>query len=96
MVILDRLKVTSDLDALVEGVLGSLQNLIADAILQSGQEKLVLDKLQSIVNAFCFDISLRGSRGDGVSDRGHGGGLHVREALVGHLHTISVVVDGFI
>ena len=45
MIILDRFKVASDLNALVEGGLGRFQNLIADAILQSGQEKLMLDEL---------------------------------------------------
>ncbi len=96
MVILNRLEVASDLNALVEGGLGSFQNFIADAILQSGQEKLMLDELQSVINAFGFDLGLRGSRGDGGADRGHGGGLRVREALVGHLYTVSVVVDALI
>ena len=61
MIILDRFKVASDLNALVEGGLGSFQNFIADAILQSGQEKLMLDELQSVINAFGFDLGLRGS-----------------------------------
>ncbi len=93
MVILDGLQVTGDLDALGEGVLGSLENLVMDAILQTSQEELMFDKLEGISDAFSLGLLDGGSSG---SDSGHGGRLVVREALVSNLDMVRVVIDGFI
>ncbi len=51
MVILDGLQIAGDLDALGEGVLGSLENLVTDAVLQTGQKKLMFDELEGISDA---------------------------------------------
>ncbi len=56
----------------------------------------MLDELEGVINAFRFDLGFCGARGDGASDRAHGGGFRVRETLVGHLHAVGVIVDAFI
>ncbi len=92
VIILDGLQVAGDLDALSESVLGSLKYLVANSILETGQEELMLYKLKSI--SFSFDVS-RGSS-NGGSDDGHSSRLLVRETLVGHLYVVRVVVDGLL
>ncbi len=52
----------------------------------------MLYKLKSNRDTFGFDVSSGGSSGG--SDGGHSSRLLVRETLVGHLYTVSVVVDG--
>ena len=44
LVVLDGLQVAGDLDAFGERLLGSLEHLVADAILETGQEELVLNE----------------------------------------------------
>ncbi len=82
MVVLDGLQVAGDLDALGECVLGSLKHLVADAILQTGQKKMVLYKFEGVVDTFSFDVSCSSSYSG--PDGSHGGGLFVCETLVGH------------
>ncbi len=94
MVILDGLQVAGDLDALGERILGSLKHLVGDAILQTGQKKLVLNKFEGIANTFCFDVSW-GSSSSG-SDGSHSSRLLVRETFVGHLDAVHVVVNRFL
>jgi hypothetical protein len=46
MIILDCLKFASDLHTFSEGVLGSFQDLVADAVLEASQKELMLDKFE--------------------------------------------------
>jgi hypothetical protein len=93
VVILDVLQVAGDLDALGEHILGSLKHLVADAILQTGQKKLMLYKLEGIVDTFCLNVSWGSSNGG--SDSSHSSTLLVREALVAHLDAVHVVINCF-
>ncbi len=94
MINLDGLQVACDLDALGESVLGSLKYLVADSILETGQEELMLYKLKSIRDTFGFDVSRGGSTSG--SDNSHSSRLLVCETLVGHLYAVCVVVDGLL
>jgi hypothetical protein len=60
MVILDGLQVSGNFDALGERVLGCLEHLVADAILQTGQEKLMLNEFEGIRDTFSFDAMAAG------------------------------------
>ncbi len=93
MVILDGLQVASRLHAFIECGLHGLQDLVTDAVLEAGQEELMLDKFEGIHNAFSFGFLDRRSCRTYSS---HGGRLVVNEMLVGHLYMVGVVVDGLI
>jgi hypothetical protein len=94
VIILDGLQIASDLDALGESVLGSPKYFVTDSILETGQEELMLYEFKSIRDTFSFDVS--GGSSNGGSDDSHGSRLFVCETLVGHLHTVLVVVDGLL
>ncbi len=53
----------------------------------------MLDELEGVGDSFSFNLGLGGSSSDGVADSSHGGGLFVREAFVGHLNPVGVVID---
>jgi hypothetical protein len=93
MVILNGLQVAGHFHPLIEGVFFSLQDLVTEAILKSSEEKLVLDKLEGIRDAFGFGLSHGGSNS---SENSHGGWLIVGEAFVGRLDPVGVVVDGLL
>ncbi len=63
VVVLDGLQVASELDALGEGVLGGFEDLVVDAVLQSGQEELVLDEFEGIGDAISTDVGWGSSNG---------------------------------
>jgi hypothetical protein len=86
VIILDGFQVAGSLDAFIEGGFGSLQDLVADAVLQAGQEELVFDKLEGVQNAFSLGLV---DSGASESDGSHGGRLVVRKTLVGHLDAIG-------
>ncbi len=96
MVVLDGLQITSDFDALSEGIFCCFKNLVADAVLQAGQEKLVLDEFEGVRNAFGFDLGLGSSGSYSVTNSSHHSRFFIRQTLVGHLDAICVVIDGFL
>ncbi len=54
----------------------------------------MLYELKSIRDTFSFDVS--GGSSTSGSDESHSSRLLVREVLVGHLHTVHVVIDGLL
>ncbi len=55
----------------------------------------MFDEFEGVRDSFSFNLGLGGSGGDSVADCGHGGGLLVREAFVGHLDLVGIVIDAF-
>ncbi len=96
VIILDGFQVAGNFDALGERVLGGLEHLVTDAILQAGQEELVLDEFEGISDSFRFDLGFGSSGGDGDTHCSHGSRFFIGQALVGHLDAIRVVVNGLL
>ncbi len=94
VVVLDGLQIASDLDALGEVGLCGFKDLVADAVVQAGQKKLMLDEFEGVVDSFSFIVS-RSTSGGG-SDGSHGGGLCICKALVSHLDAVGVIIDRLI
>ncbi len=93
VIILNGFQVASSLHAFIECCFSSLQDLVTDAVLEAGQEELMLNELEGVCNAFRF--SFLDSRSC-CSDSSHGDRLVVSEVLVGHLDAVGVVIDGLV
>jgi hypothetical protein len=91
-VILDGLNFPRELHALHECSLAGLKDLVADGVLDSGQEQLVLEEEGHVINALSLGLV---DGGAGKSDDSHGGGLVVYEAVIGNLYPAAVVVHRF-
>ncbi len=77
------------LHAFLEGGLASLQNLVLDGVLDTGQEQLMLEEQGHVVNALCFGLV---DGGAGKPDGGHGGRFVVGEAVVGNLDPAAIII----
>ena len=64
LVVQNGLQVAGGLDAFCVGGLLHLEHLIAKAVFESGEKKLVLDKQEGVSDSFGFYLGLSGSGGD--------------------------------
>jgi hypothetical protein len=92
MVVVDGLQFTGQLHAFLEAGFSSFYNLIADRILEAGQEELMLDEEGHVLDALGFNFGLCSSSRNSSPDGGHGGGLVVHKAVVGNLDPAPEIV----
>jgi hypothetical protein len=89
---LDALQFMSELQALGEGVLLGLQNLVADVVAEASEKELMLEEFPHICHNFSLGF---GGGGSGFPDGSHGGGLAINETFVGGLDPDMIVIDCF-
>jgi hypothetical protein len=88
-VILNGLDLPGELHTLLERSFASLENLVAHGVLNSGQEKLMLEEEGHVVDALGLGLV---DGGTGEADSSQCGGLVVYEAVIGNLYSAVVVV----
>jgi hypothetical protein len=93
VVVLNGFQVASHFHALVEGGFFGLQDFVAETVLESGKEQLMLDEFEGVRDAFGFGF---GNGGGHSSNDGHGSWLVVGQSFVGRLDPVGVVIDGLL
>jgi hypothetical protein len=92
----DGLQLPGKFQALLEVRFASLQDSVTQRIFDASQKKLVFEEQGHVVYSFGLYLGFSGADGHGVPDGGHGGGLVIKETVIGDLDPAQKAVHRFV